>query len=196
MGVLPLGASPLEAILQMKPPFNTAQFEHIDVHAFREFVDPLDSPYPSNPVDAQFNARFLIATPCTADDLNAALRAPDFECAAVRALFAKIDIHHDPAFDRQHRTDMSIPSRVAVTLKVGSTQERVLAEPPGSHRRRPATFDDTVSKYRNTLAPLIGDTAAERSLAIVTQLETHTVRDLMNALFASPETLTPERRLC
>lgn len=186
----------LEAILQMKPSFDVTQIEHIDVHSFREFVGTLDSPFPTNLVDAQFNARFLIASACVADDFNAALRTPDFESAAVRELFAKIDIHHDAALDRQHRADMSIPTRVAVMLKDGSTQERVLTEPPGSQRREPTTFDDTVSKYQSTLAPLIGDAAAERALAVVMQLETYPARDLMNALFASPETLTPERRPC
>ncbi|WP_042260474.1 MmgE/PrpD family protein [Paraburkholderia heleia] len=118
----------------MKPRVPLGQIDAIEVYSFKEFVDTLDSPFPTNLIDAQFNARFLIASAFVADDLNDALREPDFASPAIRALFAKIRVHHEPAFDVQHRAD-------------GSRHETLLAEPLGSHRRAPISPEATRAKF-------------------------------------------------
>ncbi|MBB2925740.1 MmgE/PrpD family protein [Paraburkholderia silvatlantica] len=175
----------LEGVLQMKLRFPLEQIDAIDLYSFREFVDTLDSPFPANLIDAQFNARFLIASAFVADDLNDALREPDFASPAIRALFAKIHVHHEPAFDRQHRADMSIPTRVVLRLADGSRHETLLAEPLGSHRREPMSPDATRAKFAAALRPVIGAVPTERALATILELEAHSARDLMQALFPS-----------
>ncbi|WP_321894843.1 hypothetical protein [Paraburkholderia heleia] len=150
-GAIPLGGGllgpALEGALQMKPRVPLGQIDAIDVYSFKEFVDTLDSPFPTNLIDAQFNARFLIASAFVADDLNDALREPDFASPAIRALFAKIRVHHEPAFDVQHRADMSIPTRVVLRRADGSRHETLLAEPLGSHRRAPISPEATRAKF-------------------------------------------------
>ncbi|WP_369094814.1 hypothetical protein [Candidatus Burkholderia verschuerenii] len=173
----------IEAALDMKPSLDVNAIARIDIHSFREFVDTLDSPFPTNLVDAQFNVRFLVACALLTDDINAALREPDFESAAIRSLFAKIDVHHEPAFDLQHRSDMSIPTRVVITLDDSTEHSALLSEPPGSIRREAVLMEHTEAKFRATLDPLIGTQAASNARDIVMHPEAHSASDLMHALF-------------
>jgi 2-methylcitrate dehydratase PrpD len=175
----------IEAVLKMKPSLDVNAIARIDIHSFREFVDTLDSPFPSNLVDAQFNVRFLVACALLTGDINAALRTPDFESASIRALFAKIDVHHDAEFDRRHRADMSIPTRVTVTLDDGTVHSGLLTEPPGSIRREAVLMEHTEAKFRATLTPLLGARAVNEALDIVMHPETRCASDLMHALFSA-----------
>ncbi|WP_028203927.1 MmgE/PrpD family protein [Paraburkholderia nodosa] len=174
----------LEGVLQMKPRIDIGQIEAIDVYSFKEFVDTLDSPFPSNLVDAQFNARFLIASALLADDLNDALREPDFASPAIRELCAKISVHRDPAFDVQHRADMSIPTRVVLRMTDGSRHVTLLSEPLGSHLREPMLPEAICNKFIDALTPVIGVAPTQRALATILAMEAHPARDLTQALFA------------
>ncbi|WP_250495030.1 MmgE/PrpD family protein [Caballeronia sp. GAWG1-1] len=176
----------IEAVLEMKPSLDVNAIAHIDIHSFRKFVDTLDSPFPTNLVDAQFNVRFLVASAWLADDINAALREPDFESTAIRALFGKIDVHHEADFDLQHRADLSIPTRVVVTLNDGTKRCTLLTEPPGSIRRDAVRMEHTETKFRATLMPLLGTQATSKAFDIVMHPEAHGASDLMDALCLAP----------
>lgn len=46
----------LEAILHLKPAIDLGNLQSIDLYSFKEFCGTLDSPYPANMVDAQYDA--------------------------------------------------------------------------------------------------------------------------------------------
>lgn len=174
----------LEAILRMKPSIDLRKLQSIDLYAFKEFCGTLDSPYPANLIDAQFNARFLIAVALLHDDVNAELRAPDFGSEALRKLFRKINIHHDAECDAMRRVDMSIPTRVIARFDDGSSRELLISEPLGSERRGIADMAQTQDKFRGALSPLMPSRQIENIIDLVASLELHAATDLMTAAFA------------
>lgn len=173
----------LEATLRLKPSIDLRRLESIEVHAFKEFCDTLDSPYPTNLIDSQFNVRFLIAVALLHDDLNTALRAPDFDCPQLRALFSRITVHRDSQCDARRRVDMSIPTRVVIRLQGEPSRELFVAEPLGSGRRGIASMEETMQKFRTALSPLMPEARIQRTIEIVTTLERHTAAELMTAAF-------------
>lgn len=177
----------LEAILQMKPSIDLRKLQSIDLYAFKEFCGTLDSPYPANLVDAQFNVRFLIAVALLHNDVNAALRAPDFGSEELQKLFSKIHIHHDPECDALRRIDMSVPTKVVVKLAGESSREILISEPLGSERRGIADMAQTQGKFRDALWPLMPGNQAEKIIDLVMSLERHTATGLMETAFTEAE---------
>lgn len=173
----------LEAILQLKPAIDLGSLQSIDLYSFKEFCGTLDSPYPTNLVDAQFNVRFLIAVALRHDDVNAALRAPDFGSEELRRIFSRIHIHHDAQYDALRRVDMSIPTRVVVKLAGEPDREAFISDPLGSERRGIADMAQTQDKFRAALAPLMPAGQIEQIIGRVAALESCAAQDLMAAAF-------------
>jgi 2-methylcitrate dehydratase PrpD len=173
----------LEAILDMKPELDLRKLQSIDIHAFKEFCGTLDSPYPATLVDAQFNVRFLVAVALVHDDLNSALRAPDFESATLRDLFGKIHVHHDIQLDAVRRSNMSVPTRVVVKVEGEATRERFITEPPGSGRRGIADLEQIRTKCRDILGSVMPVDQADSLIEQVMSFEQGTANALLNASF-------------
>jgi len=126
----------------------------------------------------------LLAAALLHDDVNAALRAPDFGSTELRRIFSKINIYHDAKYDALRRVDMSIPTRVVVKLAGEPDREAFISDPLGSERRGIADMDKTQDKFRAALAPLMRAGPIEQIIDYVAALESCAAQDLMAAAFA------------
>lgn len=174
----------IEAVLRMKPNIEVNAIDAIEIHGFKEFCTTLDSPWPRNMIDAQFNVRFLLAVALLHDDINAVLRNPNFEDQALQDLFSKIHVRHDAHCDTLRRIDLSIPTRVVVTLAGKPQQEIQLAEPMGCGSRGIASMQETQSKFVDALAPIMPSRRIDDIMEIVMTLENHDASELMHAAFS------------
>ena len=185
----------IDAALQLrsKDKVPAGQTERIDIdmpeaaygHGGWQAVRPLE------PIGAQMNVAYAVAVAL----LDGEVLIDQFSQARINRddvwnLIDRTNTHHEKAYD-QLPVDQRLTTRVRLTLKDGSTRDKVVAHPRGTGDRR-FTNADIVDKYRSlthSVIPANRQTAIEKAvlnldalndISELTTLLTPTVRSALD----------------
>jgi len=174
------------AALELRPQVNIEEIEQIDIfmpeaaygHGGWTAVRPLE------PIGAQMNVAYAVAAAL----LDGAVLIDQFSTKRINkddvwSLIDRTRTHHEKAYDQLPVTERET-TRVCITLKDGSTKNKVVAHPRGTGQRI-LTNDEILDKYRSLTRSLI---SLDRQSAIEkTVLNIESVTDISSLV----ELLTP-----
>lgn len=172
----------IEAVLVMKEKINPQSIQSIDIYAFEEFCETLDSPWPTNLINAQFSARLLVSEALLCEDFDEALREPKLDDPLIKEMYNKVHIHHDSECDEKRLEDMAIPTRVVIRTS-DSVQERFISEPPGSAKRGIADMAETETKFKKNLSSIMSQKSVRRMCQLVRNIENEDPCKLLDLAF-------------
>jgi 2-methylcitrate dehydratase PrpD len=177
------------AALELRPEVKIGEIEQIDVfmpeaaygHGGWKAVRPLE------PIGAQMNVAYAVAVAL----LDGEVLVDQFSTKRINkddvwSLINRTSTHHEKAYDQLPVTERET-TRVCITLKDGSTKNKVVAHPRGTGPRT-LTNDQILDKYRNLTRSVI---SLDRQTAIEkTVLNIESVTDISSLV----ELLTPTVR--
>jgi 2-methylcitrate dehydratase PrpD len=177
------------AALELRPEVKIEEIEQIDVfmpeaaygHGGWKAVRPLE------PIGAQMNVAYAVAVAL----LDGEVLVDQFSTKRINkddvwSLINRTSTHHEKAYDQLPVTERET-TRVCITLKDGSTKNKVVAHPRGTGPRT-LTNDQILDKYRNLTRSVI---SLDRQSAIEkTVLNIESVTDISSLV----ELLTPTVR--
>ncbi len=178
----------LDAIraIQARHPFGPDDVERIVVHGSQVTVDHVGWPYrPEGLTSAQLNLPFCVATLLLEGDVFVQNFGPDSIADPARiALSRRVEVVEDPTITAQG-SKFRHKVRVEVRLKDGFRDEETRAAPLGSEQSF-APAEDIVAKFRKLSLGCLDETAQDRIVDMVLNLET------LPDLGALSRALTPE----
>src|ERR1700756_1375136 len=177
------------AALELRPEVKIEEIEQIDVfmpeaaygHGGWKAVRPLE------PIGAQMNVAYAVAVAL----LDGEVLVDQFSTKRINkddvwSLINRTRTHHEKAYDQLPVTERET-TRVCITLKDGSTKNKVVAHPRGTGQRT-LTNDQILDKYRSLTRSVI---SLDRQSAIeTTVLNIESVTDISSLV----ELLTPTVR--
>jgi 2-methylcitrate dehydratase PrpD len=177
------------AALELRPEVKIEEIEQIDVfmpeaaygHGGWKAVRPLE------PIGAQMNVAYAVAVAL----LDGEVLVDQFSMKRINKedvwnLINRTRAHHEKAYDQLPVTERET-TRVCITLKDGSTRNKVVAHPRGTGQRA-LTNDEILDKYRSLTRSVI---SLDRQSAIEkTVLNIESVTDILSLV----ELLTPTVR--
>lgn len=156
----------------------------ITLEGFRELVD-MGQLWPSSIMDAQFNPRYLAALEISGKSPQRGLSEGDLFDPAIRALAEKVQLRHNPAADAGFYQAGTLPVRLTIHLKDGTSFVVSRENPSGGAKTGGFPQDALEEKFIQLAAPVLGPAQAARIVAAVNEIETHSPADL--ALLTVPD---------
>lgn len=124
----------------------------VTVHVDR-YTLAADVEHPRNAEQAQFSIPYALAVAATHGETSAfAFTARRLADEAVRALMARIAVHHDPALDADYPARRA--ARVEIATDAGKLEARI--EHPLGEPENPVTGGAIVAKYTELARPVLG----------------------------------------
>jgi 2-methylcitrate dehydratase PrpD len=144
--------------------------DRVEVHTFHELAANFTSPHPEDVVDAQFSLPHLIALELTDRSPARGLREVDLRDHTVNRLAARVDVHHEPAADKEFEAGR-MPFRVVCRLRSGDTVEKAVTDPIWGSPGHPFTDADLLAKCQALIEPSWGAAKTEHLIDGILNLD-------------------------
>ncbi len=176
----PIGAS-LEIVGKHAVPAD--RIRSVEVRTYATVKSHFSNKDVQTSMAARLSVPYCVAVALVDREVTQAQFAPErFNDPRVRAVLDKVEVFADPELSPLYPE--KFPARVIVELDDGSRQEATFLYPKGDPSN-PLSRDELVQKFRNNLAGVFDDRAADRLLSIVLDIERLTAADLGKALMAA-----------
>ncbi|MBN3751345.1 MmgE/PrpD family protein [Paraburkholderia sp. Tr-20389] len=147
---------------------------------------------PMTKEQADYNLKYLIAAALLDGQVGPAqLETQRIQAADAQALLGRVTVAPDATCSSQYPNELN--TRVTITLKSGRVYSKEHVGFEGSIEN-PLTWERTVEKFNWLSEQYAGDSLREEIVELVTKLETHSVKELMQLMSrVSPEAKFPAR---
>ncbi len=154
------------------------QIDRIRIGTYRPALEVAGNPEPRTAAEARFSLQYVVATALIHGSVRLAAFEPDrMSDSATRTLMQRIELSVDPALDAAFPGQRA--ARVTLVMRDGRELSHLQPTRKGDPEA-PLTDSDLDGKFRELVAPVMGDRGAEALLARLWALESQTdLRDLM-----------------
>ena len=168
---------PLDALRDAAP--IDGEIESVTVHTFENAAE-MDHKTPETMTSAKFSTPYVLARYLTSGAVELAHFSPDaIADPAVQAVADQITLTVDPTFEAAFPEMWG--ARVTVSLADGRTLTGICEVPRGDHRRS-LSDEEYRKRTRRLLAWGLDDESADTALTVLTDLQSRSVREIVDAL--------------